>query len=159
VSLRYPISGALIAAAFFLLGVLTTGRPVYAVVIVAVALGAAVTVGLWAVERTGQAQISWRWFLWGALLAVSIAAAMWAEETATEGCSGTLNGTRRVLATLALVAVGTVALWLPASGIRRMPTPGGLWRAAGFLVLGALWLLVFTFLWFVVWRMMFGCAD
>lgn len=156
----YLVSGALIAAVVSLLGVLTSGFPVYVVILGGMVLGVGVAACLWRLEEgASRPPIGWRWYIWGSLVAVSVVAAVWAEETAEEGCSGTLNDTRRFLATLALVAIGAAAFWLPSSAMWSAFGRDGLSRPAGFLTVAALWLLLWGFLWFVVWRVMFGCVD
>lgn len=153
------VSGLLMAMAALFIGVLTTSLPLEAVLFVSIVLGIGVAAGLWALEGTVRPPVGWDWYLWGAGVLASLVAALWAEATANEGCSGTLNDTRRLLATLALVALGAGAFWLPARGMGLLLGRNGFRRHAAFLGVGALWVVIWGFLWLVVWRVMFGCVD
>ena len=153
------VAGALVTLIILVLGEVGTGAVPYVLIPVAISLGIAVAVGLWTLERGIAARIGWGWWLWGALLPVCVAAAVWAEETANEGCSATLTDTRRILATLALVPIGAGASWVPAMGLEFTVSDASVWRRVGFLLLSAVWLVIWSFFWFVVWRLTFGCAD
>jgi len=103
---------------------------------------------LWAIEGGITPRIGWGWWLWGALLPVCVAAAVWTEETADEGCLEPPGGT--ALAILVLVLIGAVAVWLPAMGLRFMVTHASVWRRVGFLFMSAVWLVIWGYFWLVV---------
>lgn len=156
VSARHIVVGAITGVVTLSLGALT-GSPV--LVLLAAPVGCVVAGLLRALEAAQNTQAGLTWHMWSALVLVSVVAAVWAEENANQGCSGTLDDTRRLLATLALIAVGTAALWLPATQIKGILEQGSAARRTGHLTLAGLWLLPWSALWLLVWRTMFGCAD
>ncbi|NIQ82615.1 MAG: hypothetical protein GTN93_31965 [Anaerolineae bacterium] len=152
------ISGALVTLVILILGD-WAGVPPYVLAPVAISLGVAIVAEMRTLERGITLPIGWGWWLWGALLPVCVAAAVWAEETANEGCSATDNDAHRVLVTLALVAIGVGASWLPARGLQLIVSDDRVWHRVGFLFMSAVWLATWSFFWFVVWRLTFGCVD
>lgn len=153
----YLLGGTLVI--ILILGGLTRGSP-FILVPVTVYLGIAVVVALRKLERGITPRIGWGWWLWGALLPVCVAAAVWAEETADEGCADTLSGT--VLATLALVLIGAGASSLPAIWLRSIVTHAGVQRSADFLfslVISAVWLAIWGYFWLVLWQLTLGCGG
>jgi hypothetical protein len=92
-------------------------------------------------------------YLWVVLIAISIAAAVWGNMAAEEGCRATGNVGGRVAVTLALLAIGVVALLPPIAAIRLLAD------RAILPLLSALWLLVWAAVWMTVWYTNLGCVD
>lgn len=98
--------------------------------------------------------------LWAALIAISVAAALWGYATANERCPATGNLGGSVAVTLALVVIGAVALLPPAAVIRLLAVGGRLQQNALLvLLLSALWLFAWAYVWWHTWYINFGCVD
>ncbi len=158
---RDAVIAALVGLAVTILGVATTGLPLFAIGLVAAGAGVVVVVAVRPLQSLAGTTTVLGWQLLTVVLLVSATAAVWAESVANQGCPGTLNTPRRVLVTLALVAIGVGALSLPVALPRFAVGRGSrpLWLRLNVLVVAAAWLSIWAFLWFVCWRVMFGCVD
>ncbi len=92
-------------------------------------------------------------YLWVIVIAIVIAAAVWGNVAAEEHCRATGNPGGRVAVTLALLAIGAVALAPPIAAIRLLAD------RAILPLLSAMWLLAWASAWWYVWYMNLGCVD
>ena len=152
-------TGILLALVIVFLGMTVTGLGSGIIGLVAVIVGAGFAVALWIVLPACP-EIGRAWYSWVAIVVISGASALWAQSAPDPGCPGAHSETR-VLTTIALAVVGIGALSLPALQVKSSLEKGVrfLWPGIGLLMLSLVWLLLLSYLWFVVWRITFDCAD
>lgn len=157
----HPLCGPALALVVAILVILTTSFPPYIVIGVASALGllSGIAIKLLLKPCPISPKLLPGPYFWALSLFGSVLVALWAEESANEGCQGVSDGLHRIGYTLGLALVGAVASWLPGNSLLCVIGRSQRKTCMVLTIVAVPWFAAWGYLWFILWRVGFGCVD